>query len=165
MTSHNADLTEVSVAYLQQLAAAFQDMLGQVNSQLSGGTQGGPVVLTDPVDSTLQVSAGSPGDGTSLTFDAAAALNDALAAMGGSVHDQLEWLSGVLSTMIGEVNNAIAAVGNTNHLNDEQADALIREFESTIGVHHAFLATDRVWRALAPATQQWHAPTWPVRIS
>lgn len=166
MAAHTSDVTEVSVDYLRRLNAALTDILQQVNARLSGGTApDSQTVLVSPVDTSLQVSAGSPGDDSGLTFDAAAALNQALSTMGGSVHDQLEWLSGVLSAMIGEVNAAIAAVGNANHLNDEQVDALITEFENTIGVHNPFFASDRLFRALAPATQQWHAPTWPVRIS
>lgn len=150
MTSNTSDVTEVSVDYLRRLNVALTDILQQVNARLSGGTApDSQTVLVSPVDSGLQVSAGSPGDDCGLNFDAAAALNAALSTMGGSVHDQLEWLSGVLSAMIGEVNAAIAAVGNANHLNDEQVDALIAEFENTIGVRNPFFASDRLFRAVA----------------
>lgn len=134
MATTTSDVTEVSVDYLRKLNASLTDILHQVNARLSAGT------TSEPVDVNLQVSAGSPGDGSGLTFDAAAALNQALSTMGGSVHDQLQWLSGVLTAMIGEVNAAITAVGTANHLNDEQVDALITKFENTIGVHNPFFA-------------------------
>lgn len=166
MPPDNGDVTEVSVAYLRQLSAALNDVLQQVNARLNGATTpNGRTVLTEPVDSSLQISAGGPGDGSGLTFDAAAALDDALSTMGGTVHDQLGWLSRVLSAMISEISDAIAAVGKADYLSSEQVDALIREFENTIGVHHAFSAPEHLLRTLAPAAQQWHAPTWPVHIS
>jgi len=138
MAAHGGGVTEVSVAYLQQLNTSLTDILHQVTGRLTGAgpaTSTSPATLIEPVDADLAVKAGRPGAG-GLDFDAAAALNSALSDMGGSVHDQLDWLRGVLSSMIGEVNDAITAVGNVNHLNDEQADALISEFERTIGVHH-----------------------------
>ena len=138
MAVNNGGVTDVSVAYLRQLNASFADILQQVNDQLNGKTTAtatAPAALIEPVNADLQVKAGSPGAG-GPDFDAAAALNAAMSDMGGSVHDQLDWLRRVLSTMIGEVNDAIAAVGTVNHLNDEQADALVSDFEHTIGVHH-----------------------------
>jgi hypothetical protein len=133
MTS-TANVTELSVTYLRGLSASLSDILSQVNAQLDGTGPASPSALLAPVNADLTVKAGGPaGDGQE--FDAGAALNTALAALGGSAHDQLSWLSGVLSAMIGEVATAIAAVGKTEHLNDEQADALISEFQNTIGKH------------------------------
>jgi len=138
MAAQNGGVTEVSVAYLRQLNASLADILHQVDGRLADvgtATWTSPAALIEPVDAGLHVKAGGPGAG-GPDFDAAAALNAALSDMGGSVHDQLEWLHGVLTAMIGQVNDAIAAVGAVNYLNDEQADALISEFEHTIGVHH-----------------------------
>jgi hypothetical protein len=129
-----ANVTEVSVTYLRGLSTSLSDILSQVNAQLDGTGPASPSALLAPVNASLTVGAGGP-VGDSQVFNAGAALNTALATMGGSVHDQLNWLSGVLSSMIGEVSAAITAVGKTEYLNDEQADALISEFQSTIGTH------------------------------
>lgn len=140
--SSGSGVTEVSVAYLRGLSASLGDILKEVNHQLNGqGSATSTTSLTDLVDSDLQVLAGSPCGGSGLNFDAAASLNTALSTMGGSVHDQLQWLSTVLSAMIAEVNTAIKAVGKAETLNNEEVDALIAEFEQTIGVHYPIGST------------------------
>ena len=134
MTASN-NVTEVSVTYLRGLSTSLSDLKNQVNDELNGTGPAAPSAVLEPVSAELKVSAGGP-VGNGQEFDAGAALNAALGALGGSVHDQLNWLSGVLAAMIGEVSAAIAAVGRTEYLNDEQADALISEFQSTIGKHY-----------------------------
>jgi hypothetical protein len=123
--------TQVSVGSLEELRGSLQDILDQVNAQLSGQSPegDGPVVI-DPVNSDLVVQAGGTVD-----FNAAADLNTALSLMGGSVQDQLTWLSKTLTAMIGEITTSIGSLTSTETLNTSQVNALISEFENTIGIH------------------------------
>jgi hypothetical protein len=132
VTAGGPGTTQVSVGSLEQLRSSLQDILNQVNAQLSGqAPEGqGPVVLSR-VDGDMVVKAGCQ-----VEFNAAVSLNAALSAMGGSVQDQLIWLSGVLTAMIGEINTSIGSLTSTETLNVAQVNTLIGEFANTLGLHY-----------------------------
>src|SRR5258708_17052848 len=96
-------VTQINADYLNKLKASLQEILTEVEQQLTGmGTTGVTSSTTNyisPVDNTLTAMAGS------TNFNAAAAFNNALKSMGGSVHNQLEWLKKVLTHITTEITN------------------------------------------------------------
>ncbi|HEY2579883.1 MAG TPA: hypothetical protein VGI74_26520 [Streptosporangiaceae bacterium] len=128
--SSGAPVTQIDTTYLDGLKSTLQELQTEVEQQLHGLGTGGATPNTlsfiEPVDSSLKLAAGS------ASFDAGAALNKALAAMGGSVHDQLTWLDKVLGDMINEITNTVASFKGTESLNNEGVDKLISDFQSTI---------------------------------
>jgi hypothetical protein len=128
-------ITSVSLTYLNNLETSLQDVLTLVNKQIQGeGATSDPTTTLwiDPVDYSLTVNAGGVGQGRNVTFDAGAALNQALSTMGGSVHDQLIWLRKVLTEMITEVSVTIKNFGTSQDANNEAVGQLVTEFQSTI---------------------------------
>lgn len=123
-------VTQINKEYLTTLSNKLNDILTEVEAQLKGIGQSsapGTTTFIQPVDGSLKVIAG----GTS--FDAANALNKALGAMGGTVHDQLTWLHKVLTDMISEIKTTVDSFSGTESLNNESVDQLISDFQGTIG--------------------------------
>jgi len=104
-------VTQIDANYLNGLKSQLQDLLDQVNQQLSGlGTKGATALTTsyiNPVTSALQVAAGAS------PFAAGAAFNTALKSMGTSINDQLTWLKKVLTDMISEVDTTVSSFSAT----------------------------------------------------
>jgi hypothetical protein len=123
-------VTQINVSYLNGLKSNLQDLLDQVDQQLEGlGPSGATSATTSDipaVTSALKVAAGAS------PFAAGASLNSALAAMGGSVNDQLTWLKKVLTDMISDINNTVSGFSATESLNDEAATQLASQFQATI---------------------------------
>jgi hypothetical protein len=126
----SGSVTEIDQTYLTNLQTTLQDILTGVEGQLRGlGTAGAnstSTIYIGPVDSSLTVKAGP------TSFDAGAALDAALKTMGGSVHDQLEWLEKVLTDMISEINTTVSSFGASEQLNEESVDQLMSDFQTTI---------------------------------
>jgi hypothetical protein len=131
MMASDTGVTQIDSTYLTNLQNQLRDLHTQVEQQLTGmGTAGVTSTTTsfiEPITSTLHVAAGT------ASFDAGAALNSALSAMGGSVHDQLTWLGTVLNDMIGEITTTVSSFNGTESLNNETVDQLISDFQNTIG--------------------------------
>jgi hypothetical protein len=130
MASDSGNVTQISPDYLKQLANQLDGILGEVNDQLKGiggSTSSNTTQWIPPVNSSLTVSAGSK------SFDAAAALDQALGAMGGSVNSQLTWLQKTLNDMINEINTTVNSFGNVDSINSESVTQLINDFQNTIG--------------------------------
>ena len=123
-------VTQINAGYLNGLKSNLQELLDQVNQQLSGlGTKGVTATTTtfiEPVNSALQVAAGAS------PFAAGAAFNQALKSMGGSVNDQLIWLKKVLTDMISEITTTVNSFSATESLNDESASQVASDFAKTI---------------------------------
>jgi hypothetical protein len=125
----NTSVTQIDTTYLQGLQGQLQTILGEVEDQLRGiGASSDPNVTgwLGPVDQNLNVQAGP------TTFNAGAALNNALKAMGGSVNEQLTWLKKVLTDMINEITTTIQSFSGTESLNNDTVAQLISDFQSTI---------------------------------
>jgi|HubBroStandDraft_1064217.scaffolds.fasta_scaffold00821_12 hypothetical protein len=123
-------VVQINEAYLNNLKTTLNDILTEVDGQLTGmGTTGVTSDTTNfinPVDSALTVQAGPS------SFEAGAALVSALKAMGGSVQEQLEWLKKVLTDMISEITTTVNSFSSTESLNNEAVDQLISDFQNTI---------------------------------
>jgi hypothetical protein len=134
--STGSGVTQIDTTYLDTLKNQLQDLQTQVEQQIKGygtnpiqdGVGIGPGTLSsiEPVTSALKLQAGA------ASFDAGATLNAALSTMGGTVHDQLEWLHKVLGDMIDEINTTVASLKGTESLNNESVDQLITDFQNTI---------------------------------
>jgi hypothetical protein len=125
----NTSVTQIDTTYLQGLQGQLQSILTEVEDQLRGiGASSDPNVTgwLGPVDQNLTVQAGP------TTFNAGAALNSALKAMGGSVNEQLTWLKKVLTDMINEITTTIQSFSGTESLNNDTVAQLISDFQSTI---------------------------------
>jgi hypothetical protein len=123
-------VTQIDANYLNQLKAQLQTVLTDVEHQLNGiGASPDPNTTgsVGAVDSTLSVLAGASG------FAAGVSLNNALKALGGSIHDQLVWLKKVLTDMTNEIDNTVASFGANEALNNEAVDQLLTDFQNTIG--------------------------------
>jgi hypothetical protein len=119
--------TQIDATYLTNLQTQLQGILTDVQNQLKGiGASSDPTIWLGPVDQTLSVQAGA------TTFNAGAALNTALKAMGGSVHDELTWLQKVLTDMINEITTTIQSFSGTESLNKDTVDQLISDFQNTV---------------------------------
>src|SRR5260221_182627 len=119
-------VTQINADYLNGLKGQLQTVLTNVENQLKGiGNSADGNIL--PVDQNLKVEAGL------TTFNAGVALNTALQAMGGSIHDQLTWLKKVLTDMINEITTTVNSFNNAESLNTETVDQLITDFQNTIG--------------------------------
>lgn len=122
-------VTQINKDYLNGLKSQLSQILTDVEKQLTGAgstSDPGTTGWLFPIDSTFSVSAGGS------NFNAATALNNALKAFGGSVHDQLTWLKKVLTDMISEITTTVDSMGNTEDLNTQSVDQLINDFQSTI---------------------------------
>jgi methyl-accepting chemotaxis protein len=123
-------VTQINASYLNGLKSNLQELLDQVNQQLSGlGAKGVTSTTTsfiEPVTAALQVAAGAS------PFAAGAAFNQALKSMGGSVNDQLIWLKKVLTDMISEITTTVNSFSATESLNDESASQVASDFAKTI---------------------------------
>jgi hypothetical protein len=131
--SSSGKVTQINKDYLNNLKNRLSDLLTDVENQLKGvGASSAPGTTTyiQPVDQTLTVNAGG---NTGVPFNAATALNKALGAMGGSVHDQLTWLHKTLTDMIGEITTTVNSFSGTESLNNESVAQLISDFQNTIG--------------------------------
>jgi hypothetical protein len=125
----STNVMQIDADYLNNLQAQLQTMLTAVEDQLRGLGTTSSVQTTgflDPVDQNLTVQAGA------TTFNAGAALNSALKAMGGSVHDQLTWLQRVLNDMINEITTTVQSFSGTESLNNDTVEQLITDFQNTI---------------------------------
>lgn len=125
------DVTDINAAFLNKMKSQLNDILTEVQAQLKGIGQAYRANATfniNPVDSTLGVTIQAGG----VSFDAAAELKTALNKMGGSVHEQLEWLRKVLSDMILEITDTVTKFTNNETLNKELVEKLITEFQLTI---------------------------------
>lgn len=124
-----AGVTQINKDYLNGLKGQLSQILTDVEKQLTGmgaTSDPGTTGWLFPIDGTFSVAAGGS------SFNAATALNTALKAFGGSVHDQLTWLKKVLTDMISEITTTVNAMGNTEDLNTQSVDQLIHDFQSTI---------------------------------
>jgi len=123
-------VTQINADYLKKLQGNLQDLLGQVNDQIQGlgtkGATGSTTSFIPPVTSSLTVAAGAS------SFNAGAAINKALSAMGGSVSDQLTWLKHVLTDMISEITTTVNSFSGTESLNNESVTQLMNDFQKTI---------------------------------
>ena len=118
-------VTQIDANYLNGLKGQLETVLTDVQNQLKGvgNTPDGWVSAIDQNFSVL------PGPSS---FNAGAALNTALNALGGSIHDQLTWLEKVLTDMINEITTTVNSFSGTESLNTETVDQLISDFENTI---------------------------------
>jgi hypothetical protein len=135
MSSGSDNVTQIDLSYLHKLKTRLSAMQTQVEDQIRGqGASFDPATTPwiGPVDATLTVRAGGAGTGAGSTFDIATALTSALAAMGGSIHDQLAWLDTTLGGMIAEITATVNSFGTTESTNNEAMDKLISEFQTTI---------------------------------
>jgi hypothetical protein len=124
------NVTQIDTTYLTGLQNQLQTILTDVQNQLKGtGASSDPNTSgwLGPVDQNLAVQGGDKS-----TFNAAAALNTALGAMGGSVNSQLTWLQKVLTDMINEITTTIQSFSGTESLNNEAVTTLISDFQNTI---------------------------------
>jgi hypothetical protein len=129
MTTGSGSVTQIDADYLNGLKVQLDLLLDEVNSQLTGigaSSLPGTTGLIPVVDSNLIVSAGA------TSFNAGAALNKALSAMGDSVNQQLHWLQNVLTQMISEITTTVNSFTSTESLNNESVDQLITDFQNTI---------------------------------
>jgi hypothetical protein len=117
--------TQIDATYLNGLKGQLQTLLTDVQNQLKG-IGNSPDGWVSPVDQNLKVLPGA------TSFNAGAALNTALQAMGGSIHDQLTWLQKTLTDMINEITTTVNSFSNTESLNTETVDQLISDFQGTI---------------------------------
>ncbi len=125
----STNVTQIDTTYLTGFQKQLQTILTSVQNQLKGaGASSDPNVTgwLGPVDQNLTVQAGA------TTFNAATDLNNALKAMGGSVHTQLTWLQKVLTDMISEINTTIQSFSGTESLNNDTVEQLISDFENTV---------------------------------
>jgi hypothetical protein len=122
-------VTQIDTTYLTNFQKQLQTILTSVQTQLTGtGASSDPNATgwLGPVDQNLTVQAGA------TTFNAATDLNNALKAMGGSVHTQLTWLQKVLTDMISEISTTIQSFSGTESLNKDTVDQLISDFQNTV---------------------------------
>ena len=80
----------------------------------------------NPVNN-LTLLAGPPG------FNAGVAISNALKTAGGSVYSQLQWLDKVLKDMSQEITTTVSSLNDTESLNNDAVDKLIKDFQNTIG--------------------------------
>jgi len=121
----DSGVTQIDATYLNGLKGQLQSVLTDVQTQLKG-IGSSPAGWVSPLDQNFSVLPGP------TSFNAGAALNAALKAMGGSVHDQLTWLQKTLTDMISEITTTVNSFGNTESLNTESVDQLITDFQGVI---------------------------------
>src|ERR1700761_1815017 len=122
-------VTQVDANYLTSFQKQLQTILTNVQNQLKGTETSSDPNTTGwlgTVDQTLTVQAGA------TTFNAATDLNNALKAMGGSVHTQLTWLQKVLTDMISEITTTIQSFSGAESINNDTVEQLISDFENTV---------------------------------
>lgn len=121
----NGGVTQIDATYLNGLKGQLQTALTDVETQLKG-IGSSPAGWVNPIDQNFSVLPGP------TSFNAGAALNAALKAMGGSVNEQLTWLKKVLTDMINEITTTVDSFSNAESINSESVGQLITDFQGVI---------------------------------
>ncbi|HEY3907756.1 MAG TPA: hypothetical protein VGM14_27890 [Streptosporangiaceae bacterium] len=125
----DGNVTQIDTAYLNKFKGQIDQLRSDVEVQIRGiGPSNDPATTNyiNPVDN-LTLLAGPPG------FDAGVALANALKTTGGSVYSQLQWLDKVLKDMSEEITTTVSSLNDTESLNNDAVDGLIKDFKNTIG--------------------------------
>ncbi|HUZ26736.1 MAG TPA: hypothetical protein VMV07_23535 [Streptosporangiaceae bacterium] len=129
-----SSVLEIDQGYLRGLQTALQQILNDVTNQVNGlGSVTwftGPVQVP-PVDSSLTITLPGGTSGSGSTFPLGQELNAHLAAMGGTVAQEVQWLQNVLTDMVAEIDTTITAMSDNEQLNNEAITKLMNDFQQT----------------------------------
>jgi hypothetical protein len=125
----DGNVTQIDITYLNNLKNQLDELESQVEDQLRGvgpSSNPGTTNYINPVNN-LTLLAGPPG------FDAGVAISNALKTAGNSVYSQLQWLSKILKDMSNEITTTVNSLHDTESLNNDAVDQLMKDFQNTIG--------------------------------